>query len=211
MGSLKDNVYYKKLRRWFKNRQKNDATRALPPRRSLFYLRPIRLWLGKITVRHSASPRHRTRLTGQRYQHAIKKSRRRSLHAQTPDLGPKSNDSVGRAAHAIAYQDNQKIIVLTKNRLPWTRLSQQQSPCGREFTRLYAYVFKNTPLTGKLPFLGMLEPAVRKGGLSNLIIPLSVSNQTVGAYYPVWLVQDRIYELFQEPQLEGKPLSNGYY
>lgn len=216
MNPIKNTIFYKKLLWWFKIRKnKENMLIRRRPRKPLFYLRSIRYWVGKIMVRHRDSLRsslpHRTRVAGQPYNHTIKRNQRRSLlHAQIPESGTKSNHSVGGSPHLSSYQNIRKTILPTKNRLQgisWS--SQQQSSYGKKFTRLLSYVLKNTPLIGKLPFLGrMLKPAVRESSLSNLITSFNSSKQElVFFYYPIWLVKDRIYEPFQEPQLKRKPLS----
>lgn len=228
MKVLKDNIYYKKLRRWFKNRKKSKASRVIWLRRAPFYLRPIRYWLGKITVRNRDSLRsslpHRTRVAGQHYHHTIKRNRRRSRQAQIPESGTQPKHSVGGSPHSSSYQDSRKTILPAKNRLQgisWS--SQQHSPYEREFTRLFYYVFKNTlipvsavqesglsnliiSLTKKLPFIGLLALVTREINWTNLMIFISSSKQII-VDHSIWFIKNKMLKILQSSQFKNNKLN----
>lgn len=229
MNRMKDNIYYKKIRRWFKSRRKKqDASSVIYFRRSLLYLRPMRLWLSKIAVRYSDLPRrglwHRTQSMRQSSHRAIKKNRHGLLRSQIAKGDPQWSQFVEEPPHLNTYQYHRRIVVPMK----------QQCPYGRELTRLLSYVFKNTLLTGQLPFRGLLASVVRERNLSNIIISLTVkmnftdllvlvvrernllnrissmrsSQQKITVNYPICFVSNKKVEILQNIQMKENKLNN---
>ncbi|WP_253306377.1 hypothetical protein [unidentified bacterial endosymbiont] len=239
MNHIKNNIYYKTIRRWFKSRRKKqEVNRVVYFRRSLFYLRPIRLWLSKITVRYSDSPRGSSlrcrQSTGQRYHQTIKKNQQGLLCSQNPKGDTQWNQPVEGVLYSRCYQYNRKTVFPNKNQpqgISWPL--KQQCPYGRELTRLLFYVFKNTLLTGQLPFRGVLASVVLEKNLSNIAISLTVkmnftdllalvvrepnplnrlssmssSQQKITVNYPLWFVRNERVEILQNIQMKENKLN----
>lgn len=180
---MKDNIYYKTIRRWFKNRRKKqNANRVIYFRRSLFYLRPIRYWLSKITVRYSDSPRgslrrHR-RSTAQRYHQTIEKNQQGLLRSQNRKGETQWNQSVGGAPYARYFQYNRKKIFPNKNQLQWVSGSlKQQYP----YSKGLSYIFKNVKLIGDPPFIDKIPVlSLIDIKLSDIVIFSTLNIQLVG-------------------------------
>lgn len=221
MKRIKDNIYYKKLYRWFKIRKKKrDFNRGAYFRRSLFCLPPIRYWLSKITIRCSdsprSSPRRCTRSMGQRYHQAIKKHRQRLLRSQSFKGETQWDHSVERSPHSSYYKDSRKTVLPNKNQLQWVSWPLQPR-CPQSKTLFY--VFKKKALTGNLPFIGMTLMSALSDTKLSIIVNLIISNtsfptismrsskQRVTVDYPIRFIKNESIQIFHKFQLEDNKLN----